>query len=106
MSGTPVVTLPVMGIMKEVIPTEEDGEIVETDNPRIFARVAARWLYKKVDRKAIAERARRRFSPEKIDEVYLDYFDQITKRHVVSQRGHSKIGWSTADTVILGDIRS
>lgn len=92
MSGTPVVTLPVMGIMKEVIPTEEDGEIVETGDPGIFARAAARWLYKKVDRKAISERARQRFSPEKIDELYLGYFDQIIKRHTASRMRNWKIG--------------
>lgn len=100
MSGTPVVTLPVMGIMKEVIPSEEDGEVVETDSPRMFARVAARWLYKKVDRGMIAERARRRFEPDKIDEGYLSYFHQIVKRHTVSRGKLWKFGWPPPEPAV------
>lgn len=87
MSGTPVVTLPVMGIMKEVIPSREDGEVVDTDHPGIFASVAMRWLYREVDRRAIAERARFRFSPKKIDEDYIRYFHQIMKPRAVSREG-------------------
>lgn len=106
MSGTPVVTLPVMGIMKEVIPSAEDGEIVETDNPRIFARTAARWLYKKVDRNAIAQRARLRFDPKKIDEDYLFRFNQIVKQHTSSRIRNWKLGSESAvsQPVTIGNM--
>lgn len=106
MCGTPVVTLPVMGIMKEVIPSEEDGEVVDTDNPETFARAATRWLTKPVDRNMIAERARQRFDPEKIDEAYLSYFHQVMKRHEPSRMRHRKSGQPSKDFAVIGNLQS
>lgn len=75
--GTPVVTLPVMGIMKQVIPSAEDGEIVDTDDPAEFAEAALKWLHKPVDRAAISKRARERFDVARVDEAYITHFEKI-----------------------------
>jgi glycosyltransferase involved in cell wall biosynthesis len=75
--GTPVVTLPVMGIMKSVLLHAEDGEIVDTEDAHEFARVVDRWLEKKIDRAALSRRARERFNVEKVDAQYIARFREI-----------------------------
>lgn len=78
--GTPVVTLPVMGIMKQVIPTPEDGEVVETTSSREFARVVSKWLQKETNRLEISKRARERFNAEEVDNGYVLRFEDILNR--------------------------
>ncbi len=78
--GTPVVTLPVGGSMAAVICRPQDGEIIETDDPRVFAAVVERWLVKSPDWKDIAEFNRRRFDAEVIDEEYVSWFRRILEK--------------------------
>jgi len=76
--GTPVVTLPVMDIMKHLLPHAEDGEVVDTEDPEVFASAAASWLKKKIDRAGIAARARERFSAERVDAGYAAWFRKLS----------------------------
>lgn len=78
--GTPVVTLPVNGIMKHLIQSTEDGEVVNTNDPKYFAQIVNKCLYSNTyDRDKIAERARKRFNPEKIENEYLSRFSDILR---------------------------
>lgn len=77
MYGTPVVSLPVNGIMEEVLRGDENGEIVSTEDPAEFADVVHRCLEKKFDRNAIAKRAKNRFDPGLIEEQTLEHFRRI-----------------------------
>lgn len=70
--GTPVVTLPVMGVMKYLITHPEDGEIVDTEDPKYFAEVINKWLYhKKYTRSSISKRAKEKFHSVKIENEHL-----------------------------------
>jgi starch synthase len=78
LSGTPVLTLAVGGTMKEIIKNDQDGEVIETENPAQFADAANKWLRKAdVDRFGIAERARQRFDPRIVENEYVTKFKQI-----------------------------
>lgn len=77
-SGTPVLTLAVEGTMKEIIKDDQDGEVIEAENPAQFADAANKWLRKTdIDRFGIAERARRRFDPRIVEDEYVTKFKQI-----------------------------
>jgi glycosyltransferase involved in cell wall biosynthesis len=72
LAGTPVVTLPVDGIMRHVLDGPGDGEIVDTQDEREFARVVNRCLKDyPFDRADIAARARRRFDPGALEDEYI-----------------------------------
>jgi glycosyltransferase involved in cell wall biosynthesis len=78
LSGTPVLTLAVGGLMKEIIKDDQDGEVIEAENPVQFADAANKWLRKTdIDRFGIAERARRRFDPRIVEDEYVMKFKQI-----------------------------
>ena len=78
--GTPVVTLPIDGVMEYVIVNKGDGEIVNTRDPRYFATMVNRCLYaNNYDRDKIAERARRNFNAEQIEDEYLNKFNNILR---------------------------
>ena len=77
-SGTPVLTLAVEGTMKEIIKDDQDGEVIEAENPAQFADAANKWLRKTdIDRFGIAERARQRFDPRIVEDEYVTKFKQI-----------------------------
>jgi len=79
LAGTPVVALPIDGIMKYMITDNADGEIMETQDPRQFAEVVNRCLYENsYDRSAIAERAKKRFDAAKIEDQAMEHFRRIT----------------------------
>jgi glycosyltransferase involved in cell wall biosynthesis len=70
--GTPVVTLPVDGIMKKLLIHPDDGEVVETLHPQEFAKTVNRWLYEKnIDRSIISKRAKSIFDPNVVENGYL-----------------------------------
>jgi glycosyltransferase involved in cell wall biosynthesis/GT2 family glycosyltransferase len=70
--GTPVITLPVDGIMELLLTHPEDGEIVPTKNPRQFAEVVNEWLSREhIDRNSISERAKEVFNPDKVENGYI-----------------------------------
>jgi glycosyltransferase involved in cell wall biosynthesis len=75
--GTPVLATPVMGIMEQVIPNAESGEIIDTEDPEVFARAAERWLEKNHDRLSISKEARQRFDITRVDNQYCAWFDKI-----------------------------
>lgn len=86
--GTPVVTLPVNNIMEHVIQTHEDGEVVHTNNPKRFAEVVNKCLYTNIyERNKIAERAKKRFDHDQIENEYISRFYDILK----FDRGHNSI---------------
>jgi glycosyltransferase involved in cell wall biosynthesis len=78
LSGTPVLSLAVEGTMKEIIKDDQDGEVIEEENPRQFADAANKWLRKTdIDRFGIAEKARQRFDPRIVEDEYVKKFKQI-----------------------------
>ncbi|MCF6158925.1 MAG: glycosyltransferase [wastewater metagenome] len=78
--GTPVITLPVNNIMGYLIQNPEDGEVVNTNNPEHFAEVVNKCLYKNVyDRDMIAQRARKRFNNDQIENEYVSKFHEIAR---------------------------
>jgi len=76
--GTPVVTLPVHGIMQSLLITGEDGEIVPETNPRAFADAVNHWLDKRYHRCEIARRAADRFNVKRTDNAYINWFYKIS----------------------------
>ncbi len=76
--GTPVVTLAVEGIMKELITDDQDGEVIDTEDPKQFAACVNKWLHKTdIDRDGIAQRARKRFNPASIEDEYIKRFRKL-----------------------------
>lgn len=70
--GTPVITLPVDGIMEQLLKHPDDGEVVKTNSTREFAEVINRWLSRNdIHRAAISERAKIIFDPVAIENGYL-----------------------------------
>jgi len=78
--GTPVVSLPVLGIMKNLFEEGKDGEIVKYEEPALFARAVQKWLSKTHDRRAIAARAKSRFAHEPVDAEYVRWFHTLSNR--------------------------
>ncbi len=80
--GTPVVTLPVDGIMKDIFTNNnpELGEIVETDCPLVFASVVNKWLEKKYDKKLISGKIKEICDNKKIELGYIEHFQHILNR--------------------------
>ena len=71
--GSPVIALPVDGIMRQLLTHPDDGEVVDTDDPQTFAQVVNHWLAKdNIDRRAISHRARNTFNPHPIENGYLN----------------------------------
>lgn len=78
--GTPIVTLPVNNIMNYVIQNTEDGEVVNTDDPRYFADIVNKCLHTNTyDRDKIAERAKKRFNHDQIENEYVFKFNDIMR---------------------------
>ena len=78
LNGTPVVTLPVDGIMSYVLEGPGDGEIMDTQDPRQFAEGVDRCLKRGAfDRGDIMQRAKRRFDPDRIEDEYIQRFKKI-----------------------------
>jgi glycosyltransferase involved in cell wall biosynthesis len=76
--GTPVVTLPVGGIMREILVDARDGEVVDTERPEVFAAACDRWLTRTdIDRAAIEARARRRFDASAVEAGYVRRFQKL-----------------------------
>jgi glycosyltransferase involved in cell wall biosynthesis len=77
--GTPVVTLPVCGIMREIITCPDEGEVVDDEaSPEFFAERVNHYLYeRRHDRQALISRARERFDPRKVEEKYIDLFTRL-----------------------------
>jgi glycosyltransferase involved in cell wall biosynthesis len=70
--GTPVITLPVDGIMHQLLKDPADGQVVDTNHPQEFAKVVNEWLLKEdIDRLSISQRAKDFFNPETIENGYL-----------------------------------
>jgi len=77
--GTPVITLPVCGIMRHIIKAPEEGQIVFENDPQVFARVANHYLYERPnDRQSLAQKSKERFNPEQIEEQYLAQFKELS----------------------------
>lgn len=69
--GTPVVALPVQGIMRTLLMDRLDGDIVEREDPELFGRVVNDCLYHRpFNRRLIADRARARFDAQAIEAEY------------------------------------
>jgi glycosyltransferase involved in cell wall biosynthesis len=78
--GTPVVTLAVGGIMQELVTNDQDGEVIDSEDPEKFAAIVSKWLNKKdIDHAGIAQRACERFDPAIIEEGYLSRFKQLLR---------------------------
>lgn len=78
--GTPIVTLPVNNIMSYVIQNTEDGEVVNTDDPRYFADIVNICLHTNIyHRDQIAERAKKRFNHDQIENEYVFKFHDIMR---------------------------
>jgi glycosyltransferase involved in cell wall biosynthesis len=76
--GTPVVTLPVCGIMRTIIQSPNDGSVVDDNCPQTFADVVNQYLYRvKIDRKSLIERSRKRFDPSMIEQQYVAHFKKM-----------------------------
>lgn len=86
--GTPVVTLPVNGVMDFLIRQPQDGRIVETSSPEVFAEEVENCLAHSVfDRKEIELSAQKRFNPFLIEDEYLARFRSIIK---AGERGNNE----------------
>lgn len=78
MSGTPVVTLRVNGIMDDLIRSKDEGTVVLQDSPEELAGAANYYLYDySVDREALSEKSRARFDPQKIEAGYIKRFREV-----------------------------
>ncbi|UCH21528.1 MAG: glycosyltransferase [Deltaproteobacteria bacterium] len=78
--GTPVVTLAAGGIMQELVTNDQDGEVIDSEDPEKFAGIVNKWLNKKdIDHAGIAQRARERFDPAIIEDGYLTRFKQLLR---------------------------
>jgi glycosyltransferase involved in cell wall biosynthesis len=77
--GTPVVTLPVCGIMENIIQSDDEGRVVsETATPDMFAAVVNEYLYdRKTDRNALQKKSILRFNPTDIERNYLTRFNNL-----------------------------
>ena len=80
-SGTPVIALPVNGIMKYLILDKDDGEVVDTNDPKYFGEIVNKALYNTIyNRDKIATRAKNRFNAEEVENEYLSKFAEILKK--------------------------
>ncbi|MDD4938645.1 MAG: glycosyltransferase [Candidatus Omnitrophica bacterium] len=77
--GTPVVALPVNGVMDSLISQPRDGRIVDTDDPRVFAQAVNFCLSQNYNRAEIELNAKKRFDPLKIEDGYAERFDSIRR---------------------------
>jgi len=76
--GTPVVSLDIAGVMRELIVSDNDGELLEEEDPELFAKLVNKWLNKMdIDRASIKRRAVKRFNPKTIESEYVKQFKQL-----------------------------
>ena len=78
--GTPVVSLPIMGAVQPLLENKEDGEVVDTESPQVFARAVDRWFKKDISKESIAARAQKRFDHRPVDSKYMEHFDRVIKQ--------------------------
>lgn len=86
--GTPVVTLPIDGIMYEVITLPLFGTVVATEDPAVFAGVINNILFLSwFDREMIAQKASKIFDSNVIEQEYLARFRSVVESNITLRRG-------------------
>ncbi|VUD42567.1 N-acetylgalactosamine-N, N'-diacetylbacillosaminyl-diphospho-undecaprenol 4-alpha-N-acetylgalactosaminyltransferase [Thalassocella blandensis] len=76
--GTPVVSTNSGGPC-EILVNEELGQVVDTDNPDVFAETLKEWLGKNIDRKQLIDHAKKHYSVSTIADEYLQLIRAVLK---------------------------